>query len=81
MVKEEVHFAGQQVFPVDADTFHNCRMGKRKWARWAKYVGDNEIGKEIKDYGYKNPSKPIILQHKDLGHMLFLRYGHGERKF
>ena len=73
---EEI-FAGNVVFTVDPDTFHACRMGKRKYARWIKYVGDGEIGKRIKAFGYKYPSKPIILKNRNNGAMLFLRYGSG----
>ncbi len=72
---DEDTFAGKKVFVVDSDTFHKCKMGKRKYARWKDYVGDDEIGAKIKDYGYKYPHKPIILQDRNFGHMLHLRYG------
>lgn len=74
-LQENETFAGNIVFTVDSHTFHLCRMGKRKWARWAKYVSDNEVGRKIRDYGYKYPYKPIILKNGNTGAMLWLRYG------
>lgn len=79
-INEEM-FAGHTVFAVDTDTYHACRMGKRKWARWANYVGDGEVGKAIRDFGYKYPSKPIILKNTSTGAMLFLRYQNASRAF
>jgi hypothetical protein len=75
---EEV-FAGNTVFTVDNDRFHACRMGKKKYARWVKYVGDDEIGKRIKAFGYKYPHKPIILKNGSHGGMLYLRYPNAQR--
>lgn len=71
----EESFAGNIVFTVDTDRFHACRLGKKKYARWANYVGNDEIGERIRAYGYKYPSKPIILKNRNTGGMLFLRYG------
>ena len=78
LVGEEVQrgvFAGKDVFIVDPDTFHQCRMGKRKYEKYEKYVGSGKIGQAIREYGLKNPRKPIILQRGESGPMLYLRYG------
>jgi hypothetical protein len=68
-------FAGKDVFIVDSDTFHNCRMGKKKYGRYETYVGDGEVGQTIREYGLKYPRRPIILQNGESGPMLFLKYG------
>ena len=77
-IDEEVRmstFAGKQVFVVDSDTYHQCRLGKKKYARYEKYVGKNNVGLAIREYGLKHPKRPIILQNGENGPMLFLRYG------
>jgi len=77
-ITEEVQrttFAGKDVFIVDSDTFHNCRMGKKKYGRYETYVGDGEVGQTIREYGLKYPRRPIILQNGDSGPMLYLKYG------
>ena len=78
MVGESVKmatFAGKDVFIVDSDMFHNCRMGKKKYHRYEKYVGSKRIGQAIREYGLKFPRRPIILQNGENGPMLYLRYG------
>ena len=77
-IDEEVRmstFAGKQVFVVDSDTYHQCRLGKKKYARYEKYVGKNNVGLAIREYGLKHPKRPIILQNGENGPMLYLRYG------
>ena len=68
-------FAGKQVFVVDSDMYHQCRLGKQKYHRYEKYVGNKRIGKAIREYGLKHPKRPIILQNGENGPMLYLRYG------
>ena len=68
-------FAGKQVFVVDSDMFHQCRLGKAKYHRYEKYVGKKRVGKAIREYGLKFPKRPIILQNGEGGPMLYLRYG------
>ena len=68
-------FAGKDVFIVDSDTYHACRLGKKQYARYEKYVGKNSIGLAIREYGLKYPKRPIILQNGDSGPMLYLKYG------
>ena len=67
-------FAGVDVFNVSDDDFNNCKFGKKKHARWEKYVDvDSETGKRIYGYAQKNPKKSIIVQHDKTGHMLYLK--------
>ena len=68
-------FAGKDVFIVDSETFYNCRMGKKKYGRYEKYVGDGKVGQTIREYGLKYPRRPIILQNGESGPMLYLKYG------
>ena len=78
MVGEEVQrttFAGKDVFIVDSETYYNCRLGKKKYGRYEKYVGDGKVGQTIREYGLKYPRRPIILQNGESGPMLYLKYG------
>ena len=68
-------FAGKDVFIVDSDTYHACRLGKAKYHRYEKYVGKKRVGKAIREYGLKFPKRPIILQNGEGGPMLYLQYG------
>ena len=73
------NFAGNDVFIVNSDTFHTCRLGKQKYHRYEKYVGNGKIGQAIREFGLTNPKKPIILQNGEDGPMLYLRYGGSQR--
>ena len=73
--KKRKRFAGAEVFEVNTDIFMKARWGKKKYARYEYYVGNDEIGEEIRQYGRANPSKPIVIQDNSTGAMLYLRYG------
>jgi len=67
-------FAGVDVFNVNDDEYNNCKFGKKKHARWDKYVDvESGIGKRIYGYAQKNPKKSIIVQHDKTGHMIYLK--------
>lgn len=68
-------FAGNDVFVVDQDRYMKAKFGKRKYLKYEMYVGNDDIGDEIRQYGRKYPNKPIILQCEKTGAMTFLRYG------
>jgi len=68
-------FANNEVFVVDSKTYNNARLGKQKYHRYERYVGNDEIGMAIREYGKKYPKKPIILQDGENGPMIFLRRG------
>jgi len=68
-------FAGINVFDVNPTHFELCRMGKRKYLRYEKYVGNDDTGESIRQYGRNNPKAPIILKNSQTGAMLYLRYG------
>jgi len=68
-------FAGKDVFIVDSDIYHACRLGKKQYARYETYVGNDTIGLAIREFGLKFPRRPIILQNGENGPMLYLKYG------
>ena len=68
-------FAKNDVFVVDTERFNKARIGKKKYLKYEKYVGSDEVGNAIRDYGRKYPKKPIILQDEKTGSMIFLRHG------
>lgn len=66
-------FGGAEVFEVDSDTYHKCRLGKHRYHRWSKYVGESEVGQDIREYGKKNRGKAIIVMDSQTGAMMYLR--------
>ena len=52
-----------------------ARFGKKKYAKYENYVGNDEIGQEIRAYGRANPGKAIIIKDSLTGAMLYLKYG------
>jgi len=68
-------FANHEVFVVDAKKFNDARFGKKKYLKYEKYVGNDEVGDAIRTYGRKYPKRPIILQDDKTGAMTFLRHG------
>ena len=68
-------FAGKDVFIVNSEIYHACRLGKKQYAKYEKYVGKDTIGLAIREFGLKYPKRPIILQNGASGPMLYLKYG------
>lgn len=68
-------FAKNDVFVVDTERYLKARLGKRKYLKYETYVGNDDVGNAIREYGRKYPKKPIILQDDKTGAMIFLRYG------
>jgi len=66
-------FANNDVFVVDTKRYLQARLGKRKYLKYETYVGNDDVGEAIRQYGRKNPKKPIILQDETTGAMIFLR--------
>ena len=73
-VKTE-EFGGNKVFVVSGQRFHDSRLGKARYARYEKYVGNDDVGEAIRLYGRTNPKLPIILKNSESGAMLYLKYG------
>ena len=68
-------FGGVDVFAVDPNIYMKSRFGKKKFDRYKKYVGEDEVGEYIRMFARKNPKKPIILMDTSTGCMQFLRHG------
>jgi hypothetical protein len=68
-------FGKNHVFVVDTERINKARLGKKKYLKYEKYVGTDEVGDAIRQYGRKYPKRPIILQDDKTGAMTFLRYG------
>jgi len=68
-------FGKNHVFVVDTERINKARLGKKKYHKYEKYVGTDEVGSAIREYGRKYPKRPIILQDEKTGAMTFLRYG------
>lgn len=68
-------FAGCKVFAVDPETFYKCRLGKRQYARYEQYVGNDSVGENIRGYGRsRHGNKGIILVNNVTGAMVYLRH-------
>jgi len=68
-------FGGQKVFVVSPERFYDSRMGKARYVRYEKYVGNDKLGETIRQYGRNNPKNAIILKNSGNGAMLYLKYG------
>lgn len=69
-------FAGMKTFKVPQGVIENARYQKRKFAHWTKYLGEDEVGQEIREWANLNPGEPIILECEKTGVMVFARYSH-----
>ena len=66
-------FMGMKVFDVDTDRYMKSRLGKKKYTRYSRYVGEDEVGETIRAYGRKYPKEGIILRDVTTSQMIFLR--------
>ena len=69
-------FMGMRVFDVPTERYVKSKNGKRKYTRYERYVGSDEVGEEIRQYGRQNPKSGIILRDEKSGSMIFLRKPH-----
>ena len=66
-------FMGMKVFDVDTDRYMKSRLGKKKYTRYSRYVGEDEVGETIRAFGRKYPKDGIILRDVSTSQMIFLR--------
>jgi len=66
-------FMGMKVFDVDTERYMKSKDGKRKYTKYNRYVGDDDMGESIRQYGRKYPKAGIILRDSHSGSMIFLR--------
>lgn len=74
--EKDEFFAGHKVFKVDNEAFDKSRLGKTRYARYRTYVGEDDVGQKVREYGRKNPGKGIILKNHRNGAMIFLKRKH-----
>jgi len=72
-------FGGTRVYIVPNERWHASRLGKTRYARYEKYIGNDKLGETIRLYGRENPKSPIILKNEENGAMLYLKYGGSKR--
>ena len=72
---ETEEFGGKKVFVVTPERYFDSRLGKARYHRYEKYVGNDKLGETIRQYGRANPKAPIILKNSGNGAMLYLKYG------
>ena len=72
-------FGGTRVFIVPNERWNASRLGKNRYARYEKYIGNDKLGETIRLYGRTNPKSPIILKNEENGAMLYLKYGGSKR--
>jgi len=75
---ETESFGGSKVFVVSPQRFYDSRLGKSRYSRYEKYVGNDKLGEAIRTYGRTNPKESIILKNSGNGAMLYLKYGKGK---
>ena len=68
-------FAGSMVFIVPPNVYYDSRLGKSRYLRYEKFVGNDKLGEAIRQYGKENPNSAIILKNSVNGAMLYLKYG------
>ena len=68
-------FGGIDVFALDPKQFQKSRLGKKKYTRYSKYVGEDDAGQYIRAFARKYPKKPIIVMDSQSGCMQYLRHG------
>ena len=72
-------FGGTRVFIVPNERWNASRLGKNRYSRYEKYIGNDKLGETIRLYGRTNPKSPIILKNEENGAMLYLKYGGSKR--
>ena len=73
--KQQKKFANTNCYEVCSDTYAKCIQGKKKFKHWKSFVGEDDVGQEIRTYARSNPDAPIIIQDQKTGAMVYLRYG------
>ena len=63
------------VFIVPPNVYYDSRLGKSRYLRYEKFVGNDKLGEAIRQYGKENPNSAIILKNSVNGAMLYLKYG------
>jgi len=68
-------FAGNTTFKVPTHIFEKAKHEKIKGKHWRKYMEDNDLHPEIREFARKNPKSPIIFEDEKTGYMFYAKYG------
>jgi hypothetical protein len=74
--RKELQLYAGKVFTVSEAEFNRLKStgAKARGARWSSYVDEeSEIGREIKSYSMRNPSKPVVIKNGVTGETMFVR--------
>jgi len=71
-------FAGCEVFEIDSSRYNNCTRAKLRYERFSKFVGDDEIAMEIREYAKTYPAKGIMIQDSATGSITYLKLPKGK---
>jgi len=71
-------FAGCEVFEIDSDRYNSCRRAKYQHERFSKFVGDDEVALEIREYAKTYPAKGIMIQDNATGAITYLKLPKGK---
>ena len=74
-------FANCEVFVIDPSRYNSCLRAKTRYERYSKFVGEDEIGQAIREYGRANPGESILIQDENTGAMTYLKLGKNSRGF
>ena len=67
-------FAGARVYHVDGKTYNRAIHGKSKKERFSKYIKDEHLLSDVREYAKLRPSSSIILKDDTTGaHCIFKR--------
>ena len=64
-------FAGMKVFPIQTKTYVGLMKGKKKYARWKKYMETQEAT-PMREYIKKSPKEKVVLMDQSSGTMMIL---------
>jgi len=71
-------FAGCEVFEIDSSRYNSCTRAKLRYERFSKFVGDDEIAMDIREYARTYPAKGIMIQDSATGSMTYLKLPKGK---
>jgi len=70
--KADEEIIGGHCFQCDSTTFNAAIQGRNKFARWDKFLNQNqELASRIKTFKRSFPKKIILLQNKSTGEYMF----------
>tara|TARA_B110000211_G_scaffold233724_1_gene300746 strand:- start:1545 stop:2189 length:645 start_codon:yes stop_codon:yes gene_type:complete len=70
-IQKPFTFAGMKGFKVTSDAYNKFLHGKKKYARWDKFLR-REDATEIREYIKKNPKAKVVLQDETHGSMVIM---------